>query len=311
MDTTLIFSAFILASCVVVLVGVFVGGRSERFEERLASLNSQSMAVPSAHQSGMMDQLANRVMPRLAVPLIPKDAAEQDQLKTKLVQAGFYGENASHVFLGIKMLLTAVPFILGVLAGSFALVPTRTGIMYGAVIGAVGLVGSSQWLGMRKRTRQIEMRRSLPNALDLVVVCVDGGLSLAAALMRVGKELRLAHPLLSRELRIVTRASEMGLSLTEALSQFAARFDLEELRFLSTIVGETAKYGTSVSKSLRVHAETLRAQRQQRAEENARKAAVKMLFPTVVFIFPVIFLVVLAPSMIRIAEVLQRITGRL
>lgn len=306
MDTTLILSAFVLGSCVVVLVVLLVSGRSERIEERMASLASQGLAAP-LHQAGVMDRWANRVMPRFAAPLIPKNAKEQGALKVRLVQAGFYGENASSIFLGIKMLLTCVPVILGILVASSGLMTTQNGLISGLVLAVIGLLGSSYWLVMRKNSRQREMRRSLPDALDLIVVCVDGGMSLPAALLRVGKEIRLAYPLLSRELRIVSRASEMGQSLIESLSQFAARFDLEELRFLSTIVGETVKYGSSVSKSLRVHADTLRVKRQQRAEELARKAAVKMLAPTVLFIFPVIFLVIIAPSMIRIGEALRQI----
>ena len=306
MDTTLILSAFVLGSCIVVLVGLLVGGRSERIEERMASLTSHGMAVP-VQQAGVMGRWANRVMPRFAAPLISKDVKEQGALKVRLVQAGFYGENAPSIFLGIKMLLTCIPVILGAFIGSLGLMSMQAGLIGGLVVGVCGLVGSSYWLILRKNSRQREMRRSLPDSLDLIVVCVDGGMSLPAALLRVGKEIRLAHPLLSRELRIVSRSSEMGQPLTESLSQFAARFDLEELRFLSTIVGETVKYGSSVSKSLRVHADALRVKRQQRAEELARKATVKMLLPTLICIFPVIFLVILAPSLIRIAEALEQI----
>ena len=308
MDPTLILCAFLLSSSLVALVGMLATGRSGRLDERMASLTSQGLTVPT-QPSGMMDRWSTRVMPRFAAPLIPKDAKEQKQLKVQLVQAGFYGENASNVFLGIKMLLIVIPVLLGMIAGSFGLVPTRIGMMYGAAIGVIGLLGASQFLRLRKRTRQTQMRRSLPDALDLIVVCVDGGMSLAAALLRVGKEIRLAYPLLARELKIVSRSSEMGQPLTESLSQFAARFDLEELRFLSSIVAET-EYGTSVAKSLRVHADTLRTKRQQRAEELARKASVKMLIPTLLFIFPIIFLVVLAPSLIRVTEVLRQIGNR-
>ena len=305
MNLELLISTFLLVSCTVLLTGLLFSGHRGYLAHRMSGMaGPATMPAPEAPAFG---RFASRVVPRLAVPLVPQDEQEQGKLTTQLIQAGLYGQTAMPLFLGTRMLLIVIPLVMGILAGTGGLVSLRNGVLLGASAAIVGLVSPRIWLRQRKRARQAEIRRTLPDALDMIVVCIDGGMSLPAALQQVGRELRVAHPLISRELGIVNRATDLGQSLTEALEQFAARFDLEQLRYLASIVTESEQYGTSVAKSLRVHAETLRTQRTQRAEELARKAAVKVLFPTLLFILPVIFVVVLAPSIIRIMEVLDRI----
>jgi tight adherence protein C len=211
------------------------------------------------------------------------------------------------MFLGAKMFLALAPVILGATCGGLGLVTLPVGIVCGCLGGVLGMIAPSFWLDHRKAERQSQIRRALPDALDMIVICLDGGMSLPAALQRVAKELRLVHPLLAEELALVQRSGEMGQPLPEALRRCATRFDLEEMSLLSRIVSEAERFGTSVVKSLRVHAETLRNQRRQRAEEQAHRAAVWLLFPTVLFILPVTFLVILAPAIIRAYEVFRQL----
>ena len=134
------------------------------------------------------------------------------------------------------------------------------------------------------------------------VVCLEAGLSLRASISRVAKELNTAHPLLSTELIIAEREIQLGCSGGEALKRFAARFDLEELRSLASVVLQAEKFGASIAQALRVHAEGLRIKRFQHAEELAHKAAVKLLFPTMLLIFPTLYVILLGPAVIEISS---------
>jgi len=172
------------------------------------------------------------------------------------------------------------------------------------------MIGPSFWLDGCKKKRQTSFRRSLPDALDLLVICLEGGLSLPGSLKRVGSELRTAHPVLALELSIVQREIQLGHSPGEALQKMGARTDLEEIRSLASVITQSERFGASLVKSLRVHAETLRLKRQQRAEELAQKAAVKILFPTLLLIFPAVFVVILGPAAFQIMEYLSQIVGK-
>lgn len=301
---TLVITVFVGSSCLVLLLYMLLpGGRQERLAVRLQSL-SQEGALPGVDflRHRRRAKGLNRVLPALSAPLVPEDKEEQHELNTRLVQAGLYAPNAMSVFLGIKMLLTVGLLVLGLGASLLGFVPWSAGMFIGAAGGIVGLIGPSFWLDSRKSDRQRTMRRSLPDGLDLMVVCLEGGTSLLAGLQRVSNEIQAAHPLLASEWKLVLRATEMGQTSGEALKQLAARFDLEELRRLASVVVESERFGSSVGKALRTMAQSLRFRRSQLAEEQARQAEVKMLFPTVLFILPCIFLVVLFPSAIHIAR---------
>ncbi len=172
-----------------------------------------------------------------------------------------------------------------------------------------GVLAPGLWLDKQKKKRQTDIRRALPDALDLLVVCVEAGLSLPAALVRVTKELRTAYPMLSMELIIVHREVQLGHSTGEALRRFADRFDLEELRSLSSVVRQAERFGASIVNALRVHAETLRHKRTEQARERAQKATVKILFPTLLCIFPAIFVVVVGPAAFGIIEMFSRMSS--
>jgi tight adherence protein C len=210
------------------------------------------------------------------------------------------------IFLGVKALLMLGPAIIGVAASLIGLVNLREGLIFGACLGLGGLIGPSFWLDYMKSQRQKNFRRALPDALDVLVICLEGGLSLPAGLKRISTELRMAHPTLAAELAIVQREIQLGLTAGEALRKMGERCDLEEVRSLASVILQSEKFGASLVKSLRVHAEVLRLKRYQRAEELAQAAATKILFPTVLFILPAMFVVILGPAAIHIARIFSK-----
>jgi tight adherence protein C len=222
-----------------------------------------------------------------------------------LILAGLYSPQAMVVFLGVKMMLMIAPVIVGLIVGILGFIPTTYGILFGACASLFGTIGPGFWLDRRKSKRQASLRRALPDACDLLVICMEGGLSLTGALRRVVGELRTAHPLLADEFTIVQRKVELGQPLAESLAGFAARCDLQEMQTLASTVKSAEKFGSSMVKALVNYSETLRVQRQQKAEEMAQKASTKVLFPTLLFIFPSILIIILGPAGIQLLEVMK------
>lgn len=290
---------FAMASSLVLLVFALIGGRRGRLDARLDEL-----AGRPAEQSpeDLMRKLATTTLPRMGQPLVPKDEAGRTRLQTRLIHAGIYSRQAIPVFLGVKMTLMVAPVVVGLLAAFSGTVTFQVGMFVGAMFGTLGMIAPSFWLDNRKTARQATFRRALPDALDMMVICLEGGASLPSALRRVGGELATAHPALARELQIVQREIQLGLSPGDAIRSFADRCDLEELRSLASVILQSERFGASLVKSMRVHAESLRIKRIIRAEEMANKAVVKILFPTVFFILPAMFIVILGPTSAEMME---------
>ena len=293
--------AFLMASSGVLLVFTLVSGRNSRLDARLDDLSGRGDSHP---EPDAMAAFARTALPRMGTALVPTDEEERTLLKTRLIHAGFYGRQAMPIFLGVKMLLMVAPALVGLAAGMVGLTTVQYGVIGGACLGILGMIGPSFWLDNMKAKRQSRFRRALPDALDVLVICLEGGLSMPGALRRISGELRAAHPELAAELNVVQREVQLGRSTGDALQQMGIRTDLEEVRSLASVITQSEKFGASLVKSLRVHAETLREKRKQRAEEMAAKAATKVLFPTLLFIFPAIFVVILGPAAFQIMETL-------
>jgi tight adherence protein C len=296
-------AAFLMASSLVFLVFLVLSDRQTRLNSRLSELSGQGGTTPETITLG---KLASTTLPKVGAPFVPTDEAERTKLQTRLIYAGLYRRQSMVVFLGVKTLLILGPAVLGVAASLVGLVRLQEGLIFGACMGIGGLIGPSFWLDYKKAKRQSNYRRALPDALDILVICLEGGLSLPASLKRISTELRTAHASLAAELAIVQREVQLGRTSGEALRRMGERCDLEEVRSLASVILQSEKFGASLVKALRVHADTLRSKRQQHAEEMAQKAATKMLFPTVIFIMPAIFLVILGPAAIHIAQIFSR-----
>ena len=222
------------------------------------------------------------------------------KLRRKLVDAGYRGNEALPIFIGHPPRLRAAAASWSPRCRSSG----RPNVPLALGAAALGYLLPAMVLGRMAKRRQHRIRLSLPDALDLLVVSVEAGLGLDQAIQRVGDELAFAHPELSDELRLVNLELRAGKARSEALHNLAERTGVDDLSSLVAMLVQTDKFGTSVAQSLRVHSETLRTKRRQRAEEAAAKTGVKMVFPLVFCIFPAIWVVTIGPAAIKFVEVL-------
>jgi len=230
---------------------------------------------------------------------------QSENLAWDLAQAGYRRPGASGLFVGAKvwlgLLFGIAMFVLTVRPG----VPQDQMIVFTIGAAALGFYLPNIWLSRVGAKRREEITLMLPDALDLMVVCVEAGQGLNAALVTVGNEMRTHAPNLSTEMRLISHEIRAGLSRSQALRNFASRTGVDEARALVAVLIQSDKLGTSIAQALRVHAQSMRTRRRQRAEENARKTAIKLLFPLVFCIFPSLFVVILAPAMIQILRALM------
>jgi tight adherence protein C len=227
-----------------------------------------------------------------------------ESLEWDLIQAGYRRPEARRVFAGCKVLF-AVLFWTATLLGGTHLVASRGYLLLLAgTMATVGYISPTVWVAWIRARRYREIRHSLPDALDLMVICVEAGQGLNAALVSVGREIHLECPPLAEELRLVNHEMLMGQNRGQALRNFALRTGVDEVRALAAVLIQSDRLGTSIGKALRVHAQSMRVRRKQRAEEAARKTSVKLVFPLVLFIFPELLVVILAPAVIQIVRAL-------
>ena len=270
------------------------GGAIER---RLDEIAGRPDALPRERIS--YDRIVN-ALKRIG-QMAPKSPTEMGKLQHKLVYAGFRSREALVVFLGLRVGCALVAFAIA----SFA----AASVMFSFGAAGLGYLLPSMVLGRKAKQRQHRIRLSLPDALDLLVVSVEAGLGLDQAIQRVGEELAVAHPDLAGELRMVNLELRAGTARAEALHNLADRTGVEDLASLVAMLVQTDRFGTSVAQSLRVHSDTLRVKRKQRAEEAAAKTGVKMVFPLVFCIFPAIWVVTIGPAAISFIKVIVPMGG--
>jgi tight adherence protein C len=229
-----------------------------------------------------------------------------DTLRLLLVRAGFRHPAALNVFLGARVLLTLAAFVLAAAVGVFALDFTFWDAIQMAVWpGLAAFLLIRVWLRRRVAARQEAIRRGLPDALDLLVVCVEAGLGMDAGIFRVGQELEHAHRELSDELKAMTLEMRAGKLRQHAFKDMAVRIGLEDMNSLVAVLIQTESFGTSIARALRVFAEDMRVKRFHRAEEIAARLPVKIAIPLILFIFPSIFVALLGPVVIQVIELLS------
>lgn len=246
------------------------------------------------------------MLPQLGTLMLSAGEDRHTDLKTHLLRAG-YGRNSLRFFMGCKLLLMIVfPALFAIgpyVAGFFTL---RVALVVSVVASAAGIFAPNVWLRHYIEHRQRILRRGIPDALDMLVLCLEGGVSLVGAIQRVAVELQMVHPLMGAEMRALERSIQLGLSAGEAFREFAQRTGLQDVRDLASVILQSERYGASLVKTLQTHADWFRMERQQRAEERAQQAAVKILFPTLLCIFPAIFVVLLGPAMFQIAAMFSQ-----
>jgi tight adherence protein C len=230
--------------------------------------------------------------------VLPRSAAEVSVVQQRLIRAGYRSDGALNLFYGAKVL---VPLVLCVVCLVTGIARENPFVGYIAALG-LGFLAPDFWLGRQITKRQNDLRRGLPDALDMLVICVEAGLSLDQATARTAEELRQSQPAIADELGIVALEQRAGRPRSEAWKNLADRTDVDSVRNLVTMLIQSEQFGTSIAKTLRVHSDTLRTKRIQQIEEKAAKLSVKLLFPLVLFIFPALFVVVLGPAVILMSE---------
>lgn len=229
----------------------------------------------------------------------PQSTSEMGKLQRKLTTAGYRSHEAIAVFFGIRLGCALIAFAL--IASPIIV---RPNLPLALAACALGYLLPSMALGRMAKRRQHRIRLGLPDALDLLVVSVEAGLGLDQAIQRVGEEIAFAHPDLADELRLINLELRAGKGRVDALRNLAERTGVDDVASLVAMLVQTDKFGTSVAQSLRVHSETVRTKRRQRAEEAAAKTGVKMVFPLVFCIFPAIWVVTIGPAAIKFVQVL-------
>ena len=229
----------------------------------------------------------------------PRSTKEVGKLQQRLVIAGYRNNEALVIFFGIRLACALVGF-----AVMMSSVMTKPNLPVALAACGLGYLLPSMALGRMAKKRQHRIRLGLADALDLLVVSVEAGLGLDQAIQRVGEELHFAHPDLAFELRMINLELRAGKARVEALRNLASRTAVDDIESLVALLVQTDKFGTSVAQSLRIHSETVRTKRRQRAEEAAAKTGVKMVFPLVFCIFPAIWVVTIGPAAIKFVQVL-------
>jgi len=240
----------------------------------------------------------------LVYAVIPRDDWKQSRLKRRLVRAGYRQERALHLFLASKVVLgVAVPVLLAtpmLIMGKLPSLQPATTILLFVLTALIGYYTPDIYLERKTRERQLHFTEGFPDAMDMLVVCVEAGLGLDAAIQRVGREISIAHPQLADELMLVSLEMRAGKSREEALRSLGERTGVDAVQSLASLLIQAEHFGTSIATALREHATEMRTIRLQKAKEKAAKLPVKMVFPILFFIFPALFLVILGPALVRI-----------
>lgn len=246
-----------------------------------------------------------RSIERLGVAVGPRDTAKLSKYRERLGWAGYHDPRAVRFFIGAKVALALVAGYAYTLYGLAVERPLPNLLPISVILGTIGLFLPDFWLRNRTRARQREIVNALPDALDLLMVCVEAGMAFDAAVIRVSEQPEVRHSPLHQEMLRMHLEIRAGRPRQEALRAFGERTGVEEVQAMVGTFIQAERLGTPVGKALRVHAETARVQRRHRAEERAHLAPLKMIFPTVFFLMPSFFLVALAPSLLTVIQLFQ------
>lgn len=303
-----IFAAVFLTTLAIVGIYLSKGAVRRRLDPEVKNYQNVDDQVDDDEKVTSLRESSPSFFDRMIKPLhkklIPEDEVETSALRLSMIQAGYTSSSApvryyaARIILGF--LLPVIVVLMAPMLGSNMKVETIMFMVGGA--GVVGLYFPSLWIGRKKAGRQRDAQDGFPDALDLLLVCVEAGLGINAALDRVGTEIGRAHPVLSDALQFVGMELRAGKPRDAALRNMADRLGIDEVRSLVTMLIQSENLGTSIAQALRVHADDMRAMRMLRAEEKAMKLPVKLSFPLVMFILPCLILVIMTPAIIGIVR---------
>ena len=277
--------------------------------ERLKRLGERTASPASGLVSLEENRHASDLAERLASPLnrlLPPSAAEAKKLQKQLMQAGFRSSGAPVMYRAMQLFtLAGLPALVALTCAMFAR-PLNSAVLYILFAFVIGFFLPRYVLQRMIRSRQQLVRWGLADALDLMVISIEAGLGLNAAMVKVSTELREVHPDICEEFEMANLEMRVGRDREEALRNLAERTGVDDLRSLIAMLIQTDKFGTSIAKAIRAFSDSLRTKRRQRAEQAAQKAAVKLLFPLACFLFPTLFIAILGPAALQLIDTLGK-----
>lgn len=273
-----------------------------RATERLEELRDPTLRDRGKGKGKNGMTLLERAAPTLSKALQPKSELESNQLRVRLATAGYNTANAPQMYLALKMLLLLVGALLGGGSGMLIFGPTQNGYTTIFCVAAFLFYLPDLAVGFMASSRKQKIFLSMPDCLDLLVVCVEAGLGLDAGMRRIAEELSDTAPELCNELNLANMQLQMGRARREVLHDLGVRTGCDDMKALVATLIQSERFGSSIAQALRVQSDAMRTKRKQLAEEKAQKTAVQMLFPMVLFIFPGIFVVLVGPAAIKMGN---------
>ena len=296
---------FLLLMLALVAIGVWavfsaLGRNNSRLNDRLTGEGGARGDEPHLD----LQEVLHRVGETAGKALQPKSDEEKNELRKRLTYAGIYSRTGMSMFVGARVVALLGGLLGGALLG-FVIGGDKAALiaLLLALCGGMGgYLGPTFWLDWRVRSNRTALDHALPDALDLMVVCVESGLAVDASFQRVGREIAMAHPNLAREFATAHLETQMGVPRNQALRNIYGRTGSEAIQSLAAMLIQADRFGTSIAQALRVYSESLRIKRQHKAEEKAATAAVKITFPLVLFVFPALLIVIGGPAVLRISQ---------
>ena len=271
-------------------------------QRRLGDIRGSALGDESA--GGGLTLRINTLLGPVSQHVLPSEELERSSMLKKLTHAGFREPTALQTFYSIKTVLSlGLPILAFLVTRFFPDLTTTEVLLYAIMAAGVGVLLPNLVLERFLNKRQKALRDGFPDALDLLVVCVEAGLGLSQAIQRVSGEMQVSHPELADELALVGAEVQAGVDRMTALKNLATRSGLDDIQGLVSLLVQTLRFGTSVANTLRVYSEEFRDKRMQKAEEQAAKIGTKLIFPLVLFLFPAFFVVAIGPAVMRIANV--------
>lgn len=290
-------AVFVVVASGLTLLGSRLWVRPRAAVERVMGVDVATAQRPARHPSLAFRELLDKLGSLL--PASPKDVT---LMQRRLITAGYRGPAALRYFYGAKVLFALLLPVVAAVATAGSAAGADNKLMFVLASAGAGFFAPNEFVRRKARRRQRQIRRGLPNALDLLVVCVESGLGLDQAILQTAKELEHAHPEISEEFALVNQELRLGKRRIEALRNLADRTEVEELRKLTAVLIQADRFGTGIAQSLRAHSDYMRVQARQQAEEKAAKLGVKLVFPIFFCILPSLFVVTVGPIMVRVVR---------
>ncbi|MFP3949100.1 MAG: type II secretion system F family protein [Longimicrobiales bacterium] len=272
--------------------------------EELRTLEPSPFGSVARRRRQSRKQKLSEIVGRLGEHVVERAGLDLDGWSKRLVQAGYWNPEAPRIFFGTRIVTTAGLVVAGIGIGVLGDARLFETLILGLWLGGLGWILPTWYVLHRRRARRQEVRDALADALDLMVACVEAGIGLNQALVRVAEEIRNVSEALSEELAMVNLEIRAGTARERALRNLAERTGIDDIEALVSTLIQTERFGTSVGRGLRIQADTLRQKRRQRAEEAAAKTTIKLVFPLVLFVFPALFVVILGPAVIQVVQAL-------